>query len=311
MFKNLNASALGVTGHQSEIIELALTYGFRGLDLDMVEVAGRAKAKGLPYARRLIDSAQVRVETFRPGTFPLPVDWDTDDEAFKPELEKLAEVVQVASEIGCTRCVATIQPAGDKRPYHENFEFHRRRLGEICKTLEPSGVRLGVGFRAAENLRQGQAFQFIHELDALSLLVNMLGAPNLGLLLDVWDLHVSGGSPESVRSLSVDKIVAVQLADVPGDGTPLAELTEASRSMPAAEGGIDLPAYVSTLSDMGFDGPVTYKPNRAVFSGMRRDMIVKRVGEAFARIWDAAGLTPEGKRKAAPAQAPAPSATEG
>lgn len=297
MFKNLNASALGVTGHQSEIIELALTYGFRGLDMDIVEIASRAKLKGMPYARRLIDSARARVGTFQVGTFRLPLDWDTEDAAFKPRLEKLAEYAQVAAELGCTRCLATIQPAGDKRPYHENFEFHRRRFGDICRAMEPSGVRLGIGFRAAEGLRRSQAFQFIHDLDALSLLVNMIDAPNLGVLVDVWELHVSGGSVESVRGLSVEKIVAVQLADVPGDGTPLSELTEASRRLPAAEGGIDLPAYLAAFRDLGYKGPVTYKPDRSVFSGMRRDPIVKRVADILGRAWEAAGIAADGKLK--------------
>ena len=58
MFKNLNPSALGVSGHQSEILELALTYGFRGIDLNIVEFATRVKLRGMPYARRLIDSAR-------------------------------------------------------------------------------------------------------------------------------------------------------------------------------------------------------------------------------------------------------------
>jgi len=297
MFKNLNASALGVTGHQSELIELALTYGFRGLDGDIEEIATRAKLQGMPYARRLIDSAKARVGTFQIGTFQLPLDWDTDDEVFKPELEKLSEYAEVAAEMGCTRCLATIQPAGDKRPYHENFEFHRRRFGEICKAMEPSGVRLGIGFRAAAGLRDSQAFQFIHDLDALSLLVNMIDSPNLGVLLDVWDLHVSGGSVESVRGLSAEKIVAVQLADVPGDDTPLSELTEASRGLPAAEGGIDLPAHLAALGELGYEGPVTYKPDRSVFSGMRRDPIVKKVSDILSRAWQAAGLTPDGKLK--------------
>jgi sugar phosphate isomerase/epimerase len=297
MFKNLNASALGVTGHESEIIELALTYGFRGLDMNIVEIASRAKHKGMPYAQRLIKSARTRVNTFQVGTFPLPVDWDTDDQVFKPELEKLREYAQVATEIGCTRCLATIQPAGDKRPYHENFEFHRRRFADICEALEPSGVRLGVGFRAAGELRHSQAFQFIHDLDALSLLVNMIDAPNLGVLLDVWDVHVSGGSVEAVRGLGAEKIVAVQLADVPGDEKPPSELNETSRVLPRDEEGIDLPAYLVALGELEYDGPVTLKPHRRVFSGMRRDPIVKTVSEALTHLWEAAGLTPEGKLK--------------
>jgi len=64
MFKNLNPAAIGISGHQSEIIELALTYGFAGIDLNIAEFATRARLKGLPYARRLIDSARIRVGTF-------------------------------------------------------------------------------------------------------------------------------------------------------------------------------------------------------------------------------------------------------
>ena len=67
MFKNLSPTALGVSGHQSEIIELALTYGFAGMDLDVADFATRAKLRGMPYARRLIDSANIRLGTFRPA----------------------------------------------------------------------------------------------------------------------------------------------------------------------------------------------------------------------------------------------------
>ena len=293
MFKNVSASALGVTGHQSEIIELALTYGFRGMDLDIVESATRARLHGMPYTRRLIDSARIRL-----GTFELPLEWDTDDEVFKPQLEALREYAEVAAEMGCTRCVATIVPAGDRRPYHENFEFHRYRFTEICKVLEPFGVRLGVGFRAAENLRKAQTFQFIHDPDALSLLISMVGAANVGLLLDVWDLHVSGGSVESIRNLSADQIVAVQVADLPADETPVGELTEASRLVPGNGGRIDVPACLTVLAELGYDGPVTVKPDRGALKATRRDPIIRQVGEALDKIWKSAGLTPEGKLSA-------------
>jgi sugar phosphate isomerase/epimerase len=290
MFKNLNAPALGVSGHQSEIIELALTYGFRGMDVSIVEIAARAKHKGMPYARRLIDSAEIRI-----GTFRLPLEWDVDDDLFKPELEKLPEYARVAAELGCTRCVATVAPAGDKRPYHENFEFHRHRFTDICRALEPSGVRLAVGFRAAAGLRQSKAFQFIHDPDATSLFIKMIDSPNVGLWLDVWDLHVAGGSVEYVRAMSAEQIVAVQLADVPLESPPPGELTEASRMLPQAEGGLNLPEWLVVLAELGYDGPVTLKPARSALKGRRRDPIVREVGDALDRIWKAAGLTAAGK----------------
>ena len=68
MFKNVDLLALGITGHQSEISELAMTYGFAGMDLNIAEFAARARLKGMDYAGRLIRSARIRV-----GTFSLPL----------------------------------------------------------------------------------------------------------------------------------------------------------------------------------------------------------------------------------------------
>ncbi|MGQ9575964.1 MAG: sugar phosphate isomerase/epimerase family protein [Thermoguttaceae bacterium] len=289
MFKNLNPWVLGVSGHQSEIIELALTYGFRGMDINIVEFATRVRLRGMPYARRLIDSAKIRV-----GTFRLPLEWDVADAEFNRELDKLGEYARVAAEIGCTRCICAIEPAGDKRPYHENFEFHRRRFGEICRVMEPSGVILGVGFRAGEGLRKGRAFQFIHDLDALLLLLSMVAAPNIGVVVDLWDLYVSGASIEALRGLPVHQIVAVQLSDV-APGILPGELTEQHRLLPAVGGQVDAAAALALLAEMGYAGPVTPIAHRGTFESARRDRIVKQAGEAMERLWRAAGLGADGR----------------
>ncbi len=289
MFKNLSASALGITGHQSEIIELALTYGFGGIDVNIQEFTTRVKDHGMPYARRLIDSAKLRV-----GRFQLPISWEEDDAAFEKDLDRLSAAAEAAAEVGCTRCLATVSPYSDGRPYHENFEFHRHRFTEICRRLEPAGVQLGLGFRAAENLRKGQAFQFIHDIDALSLLVNMVGASNVGILLDVWDLYVSGGSIENVRSMSGGQIVGVQLADLPAE-EPLNSVTEADRLLPGATARIDAVALLETLKEKGYDGPVTVKVSRKAFSTSRRDEIVRQAGAALDEVWRAGGLPSEAR----------------
>jgi len=285
MFKNLNPSALGISGHQSEIIELALTYGFGGIDLNMAEFATRVRLKGMEYAKRLIQSAQIRI-----GTFPLPLEWDTDDETFQKDLKKLPEYAECAAALGCTRATAELPPAGDKRPYHENFEFHRHRFHDICAVLQPAGIHLAMGFRAAPYHRRNQAFQFIHDLDALTLLLNMVAAPNLGLLLDIWELVACGASMDAVRKLPLNQIVAVQVAEMPAD-VPLEDLDDKSRLLPSAENGrINVPAFLSILQEMGYDGPVTAKPSRSAFQSRRRDVIVKQTAEALDKVWRAAGL---------------------
>jgi sugar phosphate isomerase/epimerase len=289
MFRNLSPSALGISGHESEIIELALTYGFTGMDLEVADVAARAKLQGMPYARRLIDSAKIRL-----GVFRLPFDPGADDQQFDKELEKLPEYARVAAELDCTRCVTTLPPADDKRPYHENFEFYRRRLAAVCSALRPAGVWFGVGFQAAEYLRKDRTFQFIHDLDALMLLVNMVDAPNIGLLLDVWNLVAAGGSVETIRSLPLGKILAVQVADLPTD-VPLAAIDQNSRLLPGAENSqVHSVGALIALADLGYDGPVTPTPSRGIFHSRRRDVVVKQTGEALERVWRAAGLSSQG-----------------
>lgn len=285
MFKNLNTSALGVSGHQSEIIELALTYGFAGVDLNITEFATRARLKGLPYAKRLIESAKIRV-----GTFALPFDWDTDDDSFKAELKKLPEFANCAMELGCTRCTAVVASANDSRPYHENFEFHRRRFHDICEVLQPAGVRLAVGFQACEYLRRDRAFQFIHDLDALTLLLNMVAAPNLGLLLDIWEVIACGSSLDVVRKLPANQIVAVQVAEMPAD-VPLTELDDKARLLPGVENGrIDVAAFLKVVRELGYDGPVTLKPSRGAFESRRREVIIKQASESLDAVLKAAGV---------------------
>lgn len=58
MYKNLNATVLGVSGRQSELIELAMTYGFSGLDIDIVDLVKRTQRSEFEKAARYLLSAK-------------------------------------------------------------------------------------------------------------------------------------------------------------------------------------------------------------------------------------------------------------
>jgi sugar phosphate isomerase/epimerase len=284
MFSNFDPAALGIHGLESEIIELALTYGFEGITIDIADFTARADHYGLPYTRRLIDSAQIRI-----GSFKLPFDLESDEEDFRKNLEKLEHQAALAAEIGCTRCITAVQPAGDKRPYHENFEFHRVRLGEICRVLAPRNIRLGVGFRAAPTLRGSQAYVFIYDLDALALLVKMVEAPNIGFVCDPWNWEVAGASVAEIRNLGVDSIVAVHLADLPDPRPETSSITEEQRLLPGS-GGLDLVSYLKVLLESGYQGPVTAVPDKKPFLGIRRETATRQVAESLRKLWEALGL---------------------
>lgn len=290
MYKNLNLATLGLAGQQSEIIELALTFGFQGLDININEITTRVKLHGAAYARRLIDSAKLKL-----GSFEVALDWEADDDAFQQQLQKLAQQAAVARDVGCHRGQTVLPPGSNLRPYHENFEFYRRRLITAAATLAAVGARLAVGFRAAEAARHPFAYQFIRDLEGLSTLVGMVQQPNVGLLLDIWELHISGAVPERLRSLPVAQIVAVDVANLPSD-IPAGAITDDARLLPMAEGGaIDVTAYLAILGELGYDGPVTAKPARNQLKDLRRDAAIRLLSESLTRAWKAANLSPAGK----------------
>ena len=289
MFKNLNAKVLAVSGFQSEIIELALSNGFRGIDLDVVDFTDRVQTRGLDYAQRFIDSAHVKI-----GCGRLPVTWGGDDEAFQRDLSALPTLAESLVTIGCTRLITSIDPATDERPYHENFEFHRQRFAEIAKALAPHGVRLGLAFNGAASAREGKQFEFIHDPDALLTLVSTVAEDNVGVVLDLWDVYASGGDVDVLGNVSVDQIVSVNVADAPVD-IEAAQWTEEARLLPGETGIVDAVAALSRLSEMGYDGPVTPTPHRSHSHGMTREATVRLVGGKLDGIWKTGGLTPGGK----------------
>lgn len=289
MFRCLGSAALGLSGRQSELIELALSNGFKGLDLDIVEFAAMVKSTDLAKARRFIDSAKLKL-----GTFELPFDWQGDEPTYRVGLSQLPELAKLAAEVGCKRAVTTLLPGSDERPLHQNFDFYRRRLLELAGVLEPLGITLAVGFEPACDRREGFAFEFIYDFDTLSMLMSMAPSKTLSFVIDTWNIVAGGASLESLKRLSVDKVGAVYLADAI-ESLPAKQWPRSNRVLPGETGLIDNQEVLTWLAEIGYDGPVYPAPEPATLAGQRRDVIVKSAGEKLDTIWKAAGLNPAGK----------------
>jgi len=287
MFKNLSPSALGVSGRESEIIELTLSWGFKGLDLDLLDFAQQVGEHGYAKASRLLVSARLKF-----GSFVLPVRWQ-DDATYQEDLAKLPELTALAKQLGCTRAVTTIEAGSDTRPYHENFEFHRKRLTELGERLAGDGIRLGVGFLAPVSKRAAFAFQFMQKADEVLMLLGTLGSQNVGLALDTWHWHLGGGTPEQVKSLG-KSIVTVTLADAMLEVTAVSATSSDCR-LPGDGGAVDNVEILRTLAEARYDGPVTPRADSKQFEGQSRDAIVKQAAAAFDAVWKAAGLNAAGK----------------
>lgn len=293
MFKNLDINSLNISGQQSELIELTLSFGFKGFDVDISEFARQVEQKGLDHARRFLVSANIRI-----GSFPLPINWDAEAAIFEEELVELARLAKVAEQIGCARCLAMVAAANDLRPYAENFDLYRRRFAQIGDVLRDQGIRLGLGFHAPVYHRREHSYEFVHSFDQLLFFVKSIDHDHVGISLDTWHWHVSGGTLGHIEATTNSDIVAVNLADAAtaaGDDN----VDESGRILPGHvaqdASGIDFAALLTAVAKKGFDGPLTVKPHPSQFEGMSRYEIVRQCGESIDHVWNAAGLNRQGK----------------
>ena len=287
MYLNLNAGALGVSGRQSELIELALTYGFKGFDLDLVPLAKQVDLHGFEHAARFIESANIKI-----GGFDLPVRWQGDDSDFNEDLDRLSKLGEMATRLGATRCRTVVMPASDDLPYHENFEFHRHRFTKIAEVLLPHSIQLGLDFLATPLHREGLQHQFIHSPDALMTLAKTVGVDNIGVAVDVWQWLVSGGSWDPLRELSADEIVLVRIADIPQD-VPTDAISDDQRVLPSEDGVNDISSLMNHLQEIGYAGPVTPFPHSSQFSVRTRESMVRMAGSSIRIPAKASQPTPD------------------
>lgn len=301
MYRSLNVETLGITGRQSELIELALTYRFKGLDIDVEAFARQVESRGQEYATRCLDSAN-KCAGLKVGIWQLPVSWDADEERLKEQITKLPSLANVAKTIGATRCVTTILPGSNSLTLKENFDFHSEKLAEIGELLAPHGISLGVSFKAAAKAAADFEHQFVTTAETVLTLLEMVSASNVGLYLDTWNWHLGGGTIDGVTKFGVDKLVAIAVADVPAGATAdSAELNQ--RLLPAVDGVIPHADLLNKLHDLEFDGPVTPLPHISQYKGVTRDKVVQRTADALRSVWPGADLLQEAEAEAAEAEA--------
>ncbi len=284
MFKNFSTYALEMMAPQYEQIEMALTHGFRGIDLDAVDMAEQFQLRGEQKARRLLDSAKIKL-----GSFELPVPLQGTDEEFQQELEKLSSRAEVAARLECLRARVILQPWSDTLPMHENFELHRKRLQEAAGVLKGYNIRIALGFSAPAVLREGKPHEFIHKLEQLTPLVEMI--PEAGYVIDLWDVLIGGGSLESVKALPPEKILVVHVCDGPSESPP-AQWTPEDRLLPGSTGTVELVELLKYLKEIDYQGPVSPLVSKARTRGQRRDDVARSLGQALEELWQQAGLSP-------------------
>lgn len=282
MYKNLSPSALGISGRQSEMIELALTHRAKGLEMDMQALQRQVESSGFEYASRFVTSAGIKV-----APFEVPLRWKDDEIAFKTDLQTSRPLLETAQKLGCVGCTITVQPFSESQPYHENFEFHRERIAAVADALNNYDLKLGLAFLAPAHHRQDKPQTFVCTADALLTLMKTTVADNVGVIVDSWHWQIGGGSAAHLADLSAEQIVEVRLSDVPED-VDLETITEDQRLMPGTTEASLAADFLKVLSAKEYKGPVTPSAAPDQVSARKREQIVRQAFEAMDNLMEAA-----------------------
>jgi sugar phosphate isomerase/epimerase len=283
MFRNLSTFGLPLSGRPSDLIELALSFGFDAMDIDLLDFQQQAEAFGVTHARRLMVSARLKS-----GVFRLPVTISGDEATYAAEIAALPQRLELAQATEATRAVATIAPASDEHSFKDFFELHRTRLDTLGGMLDKHGITLGLAVTPETEDRAEAAHQFIHTFEGLLGLL-AVSHPRIGAVADSWALHVTGEPLDLIAKVPKGRLVEVRLSDAPRDVAGDA-LSHTQRLMPGDTGAIPMAAVLVQAKNAGFDGPVTPWADRSTLAGRGRERIVKLAGDRLEAAWKEAGL---------------------
>ena len=254
MYTALSPGAIGVKANTvAEAIAAAKIGGFAGVEFNPAEIADLIDKDGAESVKRLFADAGVR-----PSGFGLPTDWRGEEAKWKADLEKLPRLASAAAAIGGNRTMTWIMPGSNDLPHDENYRFHVERFQPIAEILNTEGVSLGLEFIGTPTLRHSQKYPFIYRMAEMLAMGEVIGR-NVGLLLDCWHWHTSGGTTEEIAALKPAQIAYVHVNDAPA-GVPQEELQDGTRALPGETGVINVTGFLEALRTIGYDGPVAAEP---------------------------------------------------
>ena len=280
MYKNLNCDLLGISGRQSEIIELALTYGFQGIDVDISDMVKRSQRTSFENAARFITSAKLKV-----SGFDAPIDLDADDETYQAQAALLNGVAEVAGRVQAGTAILNIPDETDRLPYPEYFEVIRKRIDEIAATFGKEEVRSALAFTANPKEESVKEFKFVRDVEGFIALAK--SCKDAGIVFDGWNWFVGGGSESQLETLGIDRVYSVRIGDCV-EGVSAAQATADDCLLPMSTGVIDNQPYLEKFAKAELELPVAAVgrlPN-----GGTRDAVVSGTQDALNKSFEQAGL---------------------
>ena len=253
MFVSMPPWAVARSVGWPEQARLAARVGYKGIDWAF----GPAKSAGVDATRALLAELGI-VPTI--VNLPMNGTLGPDDAAFEAQLAGLAEDAAFCRAIGCSRFQLVLGPTtlpGQSK--QARWEQVRHRLARVGDVIAPHGMRLGLEFLGPLYFRTRQppgaaapSVPFVWTLrDTLALCD--ASAANVGVTLDAWHWHHSGGTVAEIRAADASRIVHVHVSDA--RAMPAEQVRDDMRLLPG-EGLIDLAGFFGALKAIGYRGGV-------------------------------------------------------
>lgn len=290
MYKNLNAAALGISGRQSELIELAMTFGFQGLDIDGVDLEKRTARTDFERASRFLLSSKMQVSSFE-----VPVDLDADDSVFDQVVRGVDSLVSVMGRVGARAGIVRIPAATNRSAFPQYFEWIRIRIDRLAAAFEKHSVLMGLEFTTYGSARDGKQYAFIQDVDGAMALFKACTSKAVGLVVDTFDWTVGKGTWEQLAELPGNRVAAFRIADLSDSPSAPSNSPEA-RLIAGTTGKIDNARFAISLHAQGYQGPITSFPSPSNLGTITRDTIVSRAQEVLDETLTKAGLPTQTRR---------------
>jgi sugar phosphate isomerase/epimerase len=233
----------------TDFARLAGKLGYGGVDVNL----GSAKTDGVDATRALLKELNLK-----PAVANLGLQFITpDDAAFQQGLKQLDENAKFAAAIGLHRMMAVLSPASPV-PKDERRTFVKDRVTAIAQVLQRSNIRFGLEFLGPLYMRSNakSPHPFIWTLTETAALAQECG-PNIGVVLDAWHWHHSGGTTADILAAGKSRIVHIHVSDAKPQ--PPDEVRDNHRHMPG-EGIIDLVGFFQALKKIGYEDGISPEP---------------------------------------------------
>lgn len=264
----LNPGNIGIRATQSELLDMAIAHGYEAIVSMPDDLAAFSDAQ-LSAFRQKMDTHEITW-----GSTNLPVEFRQDEERFQRDLSALKIAARTLEQAGATRMNTWVLNGHQGLTYRQNFTQHTDRLSACAEILQAHGIRLGLEYVAPKTSMIKFRYPFIRTLAEMRELINSIGAPNAGLVLDSFHWYCAEDTTDDIRTLNKEDIVTVDLNDARADLSRDEQL-DGTRELPLATGVIDMQGFLNALVDIGYNGPVRSEPFNQALKDMEDEEALK------------------------------------